>query len=150
MKKSYAIAKIRKHHGLKGALKTEFLYSNSLELFKSRELFLDLEGGLKKIDVEKTFGHVKNLFNLTLKDHSFEDIKDIRNIEIVVFSKEDEFCVQDLLNMYVEQDGDFFQIDEIHDFGAGIVLDVEGIMVSIDEIDLDSMHDDVVQAKVRI
>lgn len=155
--KCITLAKIRRPHGLKGALVTEIYNHEKLAQVFEKQLPVSVnfydhrERRIKSIDVEieHIFGVVKNVCRMKFVGYDdVSQLEEFRNVFLEIENTENEFCLEDLVGMDLYYQNQFIsKITAIHDFGAGIVVDTEKEMFTLDSLDLENIANGRVQLK---
>ena len=145
------IAKIRKPHGLKGAVNVELIHSNAAILLEKSKIFIYHENQEIQLNLAKSFAHVGNLCKLQFAEYCNADqINHLRNVFLYAVDFSDNFYVEDLIGVQIISSNGkkIAKIIELHDFGAGLVFDTDkSDMFLLDQLDLESISNGTIKLK---
>jgi len=145
--KYISVAKIRRPHSLHGAVIAQVLKKKEFDENLNNIFYIDLMGEIIEMKIEKIFGYVGSVCRIKFKDFDgIDSVEEFRNVFLNIGVSDDTFVLEDIIGMQVF-DGKMYMgtISSVNDFGAGIVIDTENEMFSINELDLENMSRGVIK-----
>jgi len=133
--KYISVAKIRRPHSLHGAVIAQVLKKKEFDENLNNIFYIDL------------IGYVGSVCRIKFKDFDgIDSVEEFRNVFLNIGVSDDTFVLEDIIGMQVF-DGKMYMgtISSVNDFGAGIVIDTENEMFSINELDLENMSRGVIK-----
>lgn len=145
------IAKIRKAHGLHGAVVIEFFDQSYVDGLGYLQGVMNSNGQIsidgKQFSIERIFGIVNNLCRIQFVGCDMNAVKDLCGKFIQV--EYDGFDYDELIGCKVKDSSGkiIATISRIHNFGAGMICDTDKDMILFDDLDLKNLKNKIVYLK---
>jgi len=139
------IAKIRRPHGIAGAMLVEFYLEDMNSLSQYKPIFIKKFDEKIEINIKEIFGKCKNSYRIIADEiKSKEDAAQFRNCEIITEYKNmpEGIYLEQLVGFKVEKNKKIIgTIFAIHNFGAGYVAETEHEdMILIEDLAIEDLN----------